>query len=297
MTRPIAHKPRRVPLSPAAAGRAGLLALALLAGDCAVRPEPLGLAAIQARVDADLASMFQGQEPLAGPLGLHEAMARAIRYNLEGRLKTMETALSQRQLDLDRFDMLPRIAAEAGYEGRSNVNASSSESIETGTQSLEPSTSQEEDRFVGDLTVVWNVLDFGVSYVAAKQQANRLLIAEERHRKVVHNILQDVRAAYWRAVAAERLLGRIDQLMARVERARGDNATLERLRLGDPIRALSYGRALLEATRQLEAQRRELLLAKTELATLANLPPSIDFQLATLPEAEPARIALETGVM
>ena len=54
----------------------------------------------------------------------------------------METALSQRQLDLDRFDMLPRIAAEAGYEGRSNVNASSSESIETGTQSLEPSTSQ-----------------------------------------------------------------------------------------------------------------------------------------------------------
>ena len=69
------------------------------------------------------------------------------------------------------------------------------------------------------------------------------------------------------------------------------------MRLGDPIRALSYGRALLEATRQLEAQRRELLLAKTELATLANLPPSIDFQLATPPEVEPARIALETGVM
>ncbi|WP_185076739.1 TolC family protein, partial [Pseudomonas frederiksbergensis] len=99
--------------------------------------------------------------------------------------------------------------------------ASSSQSVLTGTQSLEPSTSQDRERRVGDLTMVWNVLDFGVSYISAKQQGDQRLIVQERRRKVINTIVQDVRSAYWRAVAAERLLTQIDSLMARVDTARG----------------------------------------------------------------------------
>ncbi len=128
----------------------------------------------------------------------------------------MEQALSQQQLELARYDMLPQIAMSAGYVGRSNTSASSSRSVETGRQSLEPSTSLDQNRDVADLTMVWNVLDFGVSYVSAKQRADQRWIADERKRKVVHTVIQDVRSAYWRAVAAERLLGRIDSLIDRV---------------------------------------------------------------------------------
>ena len=46
----------------------------------------------------------------------------------------------------------------------------------------------------------WNLLDFGVSYYRARQQADQVLIAEERKRKVVQNILADTRNAYWRAL-------------------------------------------------------------------------------------------------
>lgn len=123
-------------------------------------------------------------------------MARAVKYNLEARLKVMEEAPSQRQVDLARFDMLPRMALAAGYAGRNNVGASSSQSIRTGTQSLEPLTSQDRDRDVAYLTMVWKVLDFGVSYVSVKQQADQRLILEERRRKVIHTITQDVRSAY-----------------------------------------------------------------------------------------------------
>ncbi|MBD9680860.1 TolC family protein, partial [Pseudomonas sp. PDM18] len=143
-----------------------------------------------------------------------------------------------------------------------------------------PSTSQDRDRDVADLTMVWNVLDFGVSYVSAKQQADQRLILDERRRKVRQTIVQDVRSAYWRAVAAERLLGRIDSLTARVEQARKDSQNLGAQRIGDPVQAMSYQRSLIEATRQLEVQRKALSLAKTELATLINLPPGTDLKLA-----------------
>jgi len=98
---------------------------------------------------------------------------------------------------------------------------------------------------------------------------------------VVNTIVQDVRSAYWRAVAAERLLKQIDSLMARVEQAQGNSEKMSDQRIGDPIQALGYQRALIVATRQLEEQRKALTLAKTELATLINLPMGTELTLAT----------------
>ncbi len=257
---------------------ASLLALAI--GGCAVKTDPIERSASEERARADLAQIYKDQEPLSGPLTLHQAMARAVKYNLEARLKVMEEALGQRQLDLAQFDMLPRMALSAGYAGRNNQSASSSQSIRTGTQSLEPSTSQDRDREVADLTMVWNVLDFGVSYLGAKQQSDQRYILQERKRKVIHTITQDVRSAYWRAVAAERLLTQIDTLMGRIGQARINSQLMSAQRIGDPVQALSYQRALIEATRQLEEQRRALTLAKTELAALINQPMDKPYTLA-----------------
>ncbi|MBE7373379.1 TolC family protein [Pseudomonas lopnurensis] len=271
--------------------------LALAISGCAVTSEPIERSVSEQRAQSDLQTMFADQEPLSGPLTLHQAMARAVKYNLEARLKVMEEAMAQRQVDLARFDMLPRMALSAGYAGRDNVSASSSQSIETGTQSLEPSTSQDRDRGVADLTMVWNVLDFGVSYVSAKQQGDQRLIVQERRRKVIHTIIQDVRSAYWRAVAADSLLSQIDTLMARVEQARDNSQRLSEQRIGDPIQALSYQRALIEATRQLEEQRRALSLAKTELATLINLPLGTDVELAPVADYQVPELKVELDLL
>ncbi|MGD8222011.1 TolC family protein [Pseudomonas thivervalensis] len=262
----------------------GMSVLALVVSGCAVTSDPIERSVSEQRARTDLQNMYKDQEPLSGPLTLHQAMARAVKYNLEGRLKIMEEALAKRQLDLASFDMLPRMALDAGYVGRNNVNASSSQSVETGTQSLEPSTSQDRDREVADLTMVWNVLDFGVSYISAKQAGDQRLIVQERRRKVINTIVQDVRSAYWRAMAAERLLKQIDSLMARVEAARDNSQSMSEQRIGDPVQALGYQRSLIQATRQLEEQRRALSLAKTELATLINLPLGTELTLATQDE-------------
>lgn len=255
------------------------IAVLLLSG-CVVHPKALDSKVLQQQVQRDLQTMFEQQEPLSGPLTLEQAMARAVKYNLDGRLRLMEQAMAQGQLDVARFDMLPRMAAEAGYVGRSNTNASSSESVITHQQSLESSTSQDRTRRVGDLNVAWNVLDFGVSYFTAQQQADRASIAQERRRKVTQNIIQQVSSAYWRAVAAQRVITRIDPLLARVQKARQDSAAIENLRLRSPIEALNYQRALLDTMSRLEGQRKDLMLAKTELAALISLSPDHELELA-----------------
>ena len=262
---------------------AAVAVIGLMLGACAIQPDPLTQDETQARIDSDLQTMFSEQEPIDGPLTLYEAMARAVMYNLDHRVEVMSEAVSQHQLDLSRYDLLPRVVAEAGYRSRSDVDASSSENVETGVESLAPSTSQERDIFTADLNLTWNVLDFGVSYFTAQQQADRAMIAYERRRKVVHGIIQDVRAAYWRAVAAQRLQNRIGPLLDRVERARGDSERIEQLRLDSPLNALNYQRTVLDAKRQLQTLRQDLALAKIELATLMNLPPDRDFDLA-MPE-------------
>lgn len=254
--------------------------IALFISGCAVSTKPIDRMQSEQRSYADLGSMFSNQEPVTAPITLYDATARALKYNLEARLKVMEEALAQKQVDLSHFDLLPKLAAEAGYVDRSNTSASSSESVLSGTQSLEPSTSQDRNRRVADLNMIWNVLDFGVSYVTAQQQSDQRWIAEERRRKVIHTIVQDVRSAYWRAVAAERLLSRIDKLIDRVNMAREASQRMTTQQVGDPIEALSYQRALIDATRQLEEQRKALSLAKTELATLMNLPLGTDYTLA-----------------
>ena len=73
-------------------------------------------------IAADRKHLFENQEPLTGPISLEEAIARAIKYNYDYRLTAMDQALQNRQLDLSRYDMLPKLVASAGGTARSNEN-------------------------------------------------------------------------------------------------------------------------------------------------------------------------------
>lgn len=261
----------------AAMAATGLLTV-LTVSACTVTPQPLNQTDIKAMVESDLKKVFQQQEPLSKPLTIYDAMARVLKYNLDNRLKMMEEALSLNQLDVANVSMLPQIVTSAGYVSRSNTSASSSQSVTTGTQSLETSTSQERHRRTVDLSLTWNILDFGVSYVSAKQQADRALVAAERRRKVIQNTLQDTRQVFWRAVAANRLQGQVVPLLKRINNALADSQSIAQQQLASPVDALGYQRMLLRTRQQLLDIQRELQLAKTQLAALMDLPPGTEFQ-------------------
>ncbi len=271
-----------------------LLLPATLAG-CTVNPEPLTPEQTALRVKMDLAQLSEGRPPVEGPLSLHGAMARALLHNLDARVQAMEQGLALRELGLARLGLLPRLSARYGVERRSNVQASSSRSVRTGLESLSASTSNDKTRRSGNLAAVWHVLDFGVSWYGAKQQSDRALIAFERRRKVVHGIVAEVRRAWWRAVAGERALTRLEPLLERVRAALEDSARLAARQMQSPLLALRYQRALLEAVEELERQRRESRLAKLELASLIGIPPGTDFALAMPAFApEPRKLTFDT---
>ncbi len=270
------------------ASRLGVLALGLVLAGCAVKPQLATQAEVRERVKSDTAQMYVGQAPIASAISLEEAIARSLKYNLDYRLKKMEAAVALGIADYTNYDMLPSMVASAGYRTRSNYIASDSNiNLLSGVEStLSPSSTDERRRSLAGAEFSWNALDFGVSYYRARQQANQFLIAEERRRKVVQNIVQDVRSSFWRALGAQRLSEQARQITERAGLAMARSREAEIQKVIPPLLALNYQRALLDATTLLNQRRQDLDVAKAELAAMMNVEPGGTFTLAETTETK-----------
>ncbi|MYN44209.1 TolC family protein [Pseudoduganella sp. FT93W] len=258
------------------------LGLFLLTGCSTLKVEQsqLTLPEVRSTLERDKAHLARDVEPLTGVLTLDGAIARAIKYNADRRLRAMEEAVAQGTLDLGQFDLLPKVIASAGYRDRNNDLITRSTDSVTGTPSLaHPYISSSRQSVTSEVGISWSLLDFGQSYYAARQNADRVLIAAERHRKALNNLVQDVRSAYWRVVAAQKLLPQLRQTISDSETALADARKAEDDRIRSPLEPLRYQRQLLENLRLLEAIEQELSTSKIELATLTSLPLTTDYSV------------------
>lgn len=266
-------------IGPRKALLSGMCAMTLLSG-CGLKPQPLTPQEISSYAADKLARYGQGEEPVTGAIGLDEAIARGLRYNLDYRVEAFQTALRSADLDVADFHLLPNAVASTNYLGRNNNLAAFSQSVTTGQETLEPSVSTPKNDLVSDLTLSYNTLDFGLSYIRAKQAADEVLIAAESKRKVTNRIVQDVRTAYWRAYSSQRLSARLRQLEARVRGAVKDSRTIAEGLSASPVAALTYERELLEIERQAQAIESDMSVAKAQLAALMNVAPETNFTLS-----------------
>jgi outer membrane protein, multidrug efflux system len=276
------------------------LTVLLLAG-CNINPMPISPSERLAGMAQDQTEMYDKQEPITRPLTLYDALARALKYNYDHRLTMMEAVLQDTQLEVATLNMLPKLTANAGYQFREKQLGSSSADYFSGTNVFRSgtsgfATSQDASRGIADLTFAWNVLDFGVSYFQAKQQADRILIAQERRRKVVNNLIKEVLQAYWSTNIADRLLPGLEPVLAEAERALTVSRTIEGDRLQPIISVLEYQRSLLRIIDQLKKLRADLLIAKPKLAGLINAPMHSNFVLAQ-PEITPEPPELKNSVV
>jgi outer membrane protein TolC len=262
-------------------GRALLAVLFFgLLGACAITPNPMDADA-RAKLASDTRrEMFGGQDEVQGALTLSEAVARAIKYQAEHRQKQMEEAAAEAQLDVAKFDLLPKFTANAGYNWRNNESFGFAITPQ-GAISQTPSAAVERIYRTGGLGLAWNVLDFGVSYFRARQLADQKLIAEERRRKAVQTLMHDVRIAWWRAEAAERLLPPADRLLADIDQAIDKTRHIEARKLLPPVQIATLRRALLDLSQQIAFRRQDLAQSKIELAALINVPPGQELRIAS----------------
>src|SRR5262245_31890363 len=232
--------------------------------------------------------LFEGQEAIERPLTLADATARAIKYQGDARQRRMEEAAAAAQLEVAKFDLLPRITGNAGYNWRNNESFGFGFSPD-GTISSNPTASVERIYSTGGVGLAWSVLDFGVSYYRVRQLNDQKLITEERRRKAVQTLMHDVRVAWWRAEAAQRLLPATDTLLGEIDEAIERTRVIEAGRLLSPIQTATLRRALLDLAQQIALRRQELAQAKIELAALINTPPGVEYRLVG---GEDARVVL-----
>jgi outer membrane protein, multidrug efflux system len=254
-------------------------ALVLALAGCAVAPnhltrEELLSGAVDAR-----STMFEGQDPITAPLTLDAALGRAMLYNLDGRVAALEEATQRSQLRAVQYNMLPQLTLNAGYFQRDRDLISSNFSIDTSTVSG-GSISQDRTRGTGDLTLSWNVVDFGTGYYLSRQQADQVLVAAERRRRATNNMFQEVSAAYWQAAAAQRLLPRVRSTLADARGALAQYRELEQTRAVPLEEALRNQSELLALIDQLEAVAEDMRTSEVRLAQLMGLPPNSTFRLS-----------------
>lgn len=264
---------------------AAVMMAGLVAGCANIQPQPLLDSEIKEQHRQDLDLMQRAVPPLMGPLTLEEAIARALKFNFDNRLRAMEEAVASGQLDLSRYELLPKLVANAGYNYRNNDLITRSVDSVTGQPSLaNPYISSDRTHNTADLTLSWSLLDFGLSYHNAKQNADKFLIASEKRRKATHLLIQDVRSAFYRVAVAQKLRDQVMSTRSLAEKALDDSAKVEKDAIRAPIESLRYQRQLLESLRLLESIDQELSSARIDLANLISLPMSPTLTVADPPE-------------
>jgi len=147
-------------------------------------------------------------------------------------------------------------------------------------ETLEASTSTERENQFNDLIFTWNTLDFGLSYYTAKQSSNEVLIAEERRRKTIQNISQDVIDAFWNAWMAQSLQPKIDALLAEASNALDSSKDLVARGVQDSADALALQSSILNTINALVEMRERVDLGKSRLSALLNIRPGTDFKVS-----------------
>ena len=261
------------------------LCLFLILFGCARTPITLDVDEINSSIASDREAL--SVDATLQNIDLHTAIAIAVKNNRDLRISVMESALSQRQNELQRFDMLPDIALNAGYSEFNELQPSTSVGVDNdsepapeldGTQSY--TVSRDEGLRTRGIEFTWNALDFGLSYIRAGQQADRFLIAKELERKAIQNITRDIIRSYWKAKASENLLQKLNPLLERVDAALADSQYIEELLISSPMDSLLYQKELLDVQRTLQTQQRALINSKNELAVLMGLLPNQKFTLS-----------------
>ncbi len=248
---------------------------------CGVTPKSLTVEEVAEFALTDISKIYKSQEELPKLLTLSDAMARALKYNLDNRVKLMEQSVASKSIDMAEHDMWPKLGLSAGYLDRSNIDASQSRNIYTDQLNFTHSTSQQRARENADIRFTWNILDFGVSYLQARQNAEKYLISQKTREKVMLKLLQQVRSAYWRAVVMQRMSKEVDAILKRVDVSLADLNAVREKQLYTPLFALNDIRSLVQTKKELEDMKESIVIANVELATLINVPARTVLNLET----------------
>ena len=89
---------------------------------CAVEPKPIAPKKITERTQSDIQKLRATAYIPTGPISLEKAIARAIAFNMQGRVKQIEREIADAELRTKSFEMLPPLHTRKTIQSRKQFN-------------------------------------------------------------------------------------------------------------------------------------------------------------------------------
>jgi outer membrane protein TolC len=265
-----------------------LLAGSLVSGGCFRGVDRQSLHAMRkANAQIDLQRYQAAVVHVHQPVTLQRALELAMAHNLEIWIAEQEHAFQIELASGARLKMLPSLQLKHEESERSELIATSSASITTGQQTLESSYSSEKHTRRFEASVVWDLLDFGVSYLRSRQAGDRSLIAAQRLERVRQRLAMEVTQAWWHAAAATQVADLAEQLLADLDRAaQSIERQIENKTLAQ-VDGLTQLAPLLEQQATLRRHLRTAQKARADLARLMGVAVDADLPVAPVDFNQP----------
>ncbi|WP_119344697.1 TolC family protein [Facilibium subflavum] len=276
-----------------------LIILGTILTGCSITPKAVDDEAQLNNTYKELYQTLNAQQSINHKITLSEAIARTLKYNLDHRVQQAQLMLESGNLKAAYMEMLPALNAEVGYSFRNNEliqNLVSNGQVVPGDQSFTP-----REILTQSYGLEWSILDLGLSYTRAQQQANRVMIAEEERRKIVQQLIQEVMTAYWKAWTAQSMLKEVEQFKARAELALERSKKAASKKASTPQVELDYQQVIIKAIRKINQLNSQIIDARANLVRLMNAAPNSKFELtdpgknlSELPDIQPQFEKMDT---
>ena len=247
------------------------ISLGFIAASCSVMPKPIGNDEVQARVASDNRKIYANQEPVASKLTLNDAIARAVKYNLDYKTRLIEQAASMMGYRAAFSEIFPNYNVNAHRVKRNNYY------IQISPNRQGEATSQDRNRNIYDLDLSWNILDLGVSYYESKIKADEYYITKAKQSQMLSRLATDIRKYYWEAYAHEMVSREIDDIKNEINEAVNLSDKAVKNKVTDIQQALRYQRTILDKFKDLVNTSVALAESKYKLYALMNLPLDAKF--------------------
>lgn len=232
--------------------------------------------------DEDLDKILERAAVPDHPLTLNEVLEIALKSNLDILVKELDYAFEYELATGSKYKMLPSLIAEGEISYRNKNTGSSSESL-TNQPPAPPSISSQQHVNRYDITFTWKLLDFGISYYRARQQANKAVSKRFDIERQRQNVIMGVVEHFWKARAAMKGISGSQELLKKAKQYQETREKDVEARVVSTIEGYRTEAQLIRAILQMQVFEKSYHREMSELSNLMGLHPNIPFTLAEEP--------------
>lgn len=220
------------------------------------------------------------------PLSVEDAISIGLENNLELRISRLMEEIADDAALAERLKMLPSLEANLRQQRRNNFSITEYIDPVTGEPTISSSINQEKTSKTFSLELSWSILDFGLSYIRARQAAFSKEVRRMERIRQAQTLASEIAVAYYRSLLAEKNLQYIQRIEQNVLQFKEKAELLVAQKRLDPIVAREMEKqwaSLSIAANDLQAQ---ISGMRIELCKLMGLTPMTRFELSDMTFAE-----------